>query len=342
MANVNRALQAVKKVDFFISGVHNMDGWYGASDIVLPMQENGELSSFFVDTERGVIYVKQILASPGDVRDLNWFRMQVAKGLGVADNFAKNYLPGMLDTTYDQWEAAVQAMYSQTYPAWAASDPIKAALPNAPTYEQLQTAPLLRADLMVPQPVGYEQQISGGKKFGTKSGLIEFYDPNLEMFDTSKVFSMNWGGYGNPIAPMAIWQPPEEGYTDPRAAQYPLVMRDTHPRFTTSGSAGWADLRLKDVYRHSVWMNPADAKQRGIVDGDKVEVFNDRGTISLPAYVTSRQTPGSVFVYAHMAFLPDNEGVCQAGCSNVLNSDSLSIAAAGQEATNALVEVRKA
>ena len=45
-------------------------------------------------------------------------------------------------------------------------------------------------------------------------------------------------------------------------------------------------------------------------------------------------------MYAHMAFQPDRNGVDQAGDSNVLNSDSLLVAAAGQEATNALVDVR--
>ena len=97
---------------------------------------------------------------------------------------------------------------------------------------------------------------------------------------------------------------------------------------------------LKQAYRHSVWMNPADAAARNIVDGDMVEVFNDRGTIMVPAYVTSRQTPGAVFVYAHMAFVPNDDGVDIAGDSNVLNSDSILIAAGGQEATNALVDIR--
>ena len=97
-----------------------------------------------------------------------------------------------------------------------------------------------------------------------------------------------------------------------------------------------------EVYRHSVWMNPADAKKRGIIDGDIVEVYNDRGTIMVPAYVTSRQTPGSVFVYSATPFMPNREGVDEYGCSNVLSNDNILAAAGGQEATNALVEVRKA
>jgi anaerobic dimethyl sulfoxide reductase subunit A len=338
MANINRALQAVKAVDFFVTGAHHMDGWYSAADIVLPMQENYEMSSFFTDTERGIMYCKQILASPGEVRDMNWFRMQVANGLGVGTNFANNYLIGLQNTTYDQWNAGVEAWLSQSYPAWATSSAIAPvlAITGVPTWDQLQTNGLIRSYLVNPQPVGAAASITAGKQF------INFYDPNLETFDSSKIYGAGWYGLGAPVAPMAIWQPPEETLVDPRAAIYPLVMRDTHARYSSSGSTGWADPMLQEVYRHSIWMNPADAAARGIVDGAKVEVFNDRGVISVPAYVTSRQTPGSVFVHAHMAFQPDRNGVCQAGCSNVLNSDSILIAAGGQEATNALVDVRLA
>ena len=172
MANVNRALQAVKAVDFFVTGAHQMDGWYSAADIVLPMQDNYELSSYFQDTERGIMYCKQILPSPGEVRDMNWFRMQVANGLGVGTNFAKNYLPGFQNTTYDQWEAGVQTWLSQSYPAWCASQAIAPVLPNPPTYDQLQTNPLLRAPLVNPQPVGAAASIAAGKPF------IYFYDTN--------------------------------------------------------------------------------------------------------------------------------------------------------------------
>ena len=43
-------------------------------------------------------------------------------------------------------------------------------------------------------------------------------------------------------------------------------------------------------------MHPADAKARGVKDGDIVWVHNDRGEIMLPVYVTSRILPGVVVV----------------------------------------------
>ncbi len=41
-----------------------------------------------------------------------------------------------------------------------------------------------------------------------------------------------------------------------------------------------------------MWINPLDAQKRGIANGDKVRVFNDRGEVRLPAKVTPRILPG--------------------------------------------------
>ena len=48
----------------------------------------------------------------------------------------------------------------------------------------------------------------------------------------------------------------------------------------------------RDEYRNSVWISVPDAKARGIRDGDLVLAYNDAGEVMVPAYVTSRMTPG--------------------------------------------------
>ena len=56
-------------------------------------------------------------------------------------------------------------------------------------------------------------------------------------------------------------------------------------------------LLKNDCYRHAVWISVSDAKARGIVDNDLVRVYNDIGEMTIPAYVTSRVVPGTVFIF---------------------------------------------
>ncbi len=67
------------------------------------------------------------------------------------------------------------------------------------------------------------------------------------------------------------------------------------------------------MYRHEVWINPADAAIRGIADGDQVHMFNDRGTIQIIARVTERMMPGVVRCYEGGWYDPDGSGVDRGG-----------------------------
>ena len=44
------------------------------------------------------------------------------------------------------------------------------------------------------------------------------------------------------------------------------------------------------------WVNPVDAEQRKIKDGDTIRGFNDRGEIRIEAKVTPRVIPGTVAI----------------------------------------------
>jgi trimethylamine-N-oxide reductase (cytochrome c) len=45
-----------------------------------------------------------------------------------------------------------------------------------------------------------------------------------------------------------------------------------------------------------VWLNPADAGDRGISDGEVVKIFNDRGALLAGAWVTERVRAGVVYI----------------------------------------------
>jgi len=78
---------------------------------------------------------------------------------------------------------------------------------------------------------------------------------------------------------------------------------------------------LSRADRQDVWIHPVDASARGIVDGDRVRVFNDRGATILPARVTDRIAPGVLCIKEGAWFTPDEHGRDTRGCANVLTAD---------------------
>ena len=97
---------------------------------------------------------------------------------------------------------------------------------------------------------------------------------------------------------------------------------------------------LRELDPQRVWINPVDAEVRGIKNGDEVMVFNDRGRVAIPAWVTERIMPGVVCIYEGGWYDPDAWGIDRGGCANVLTRDEYSAGGASTMNT-ALVEVRK-
>lgn len=93
------------------------------------------------------------------------------------------------------------------------------------------------------------------------------------------------------ISPLPIYTPTFEGWDDPKRSTFPLQLFGFHYKSRTHSSYGNIDV-LQAACRQEVWINPLDAQKRGIANGDKVRVFNDRGEVRLPAKVTPRILPG--------------------------------------------------
>ncbi len=88
-------------------------------------------------------------------------------------------------------------------------------------------------------------------------------------------------------------------------------------------------------------INADDAKARGIRNGDLVKVFNDRGTVMIPAFITETIMPGVVNISEGGWYDPDENGVDRGGCPNVLTKSEQSPGGAWCTHT-CLVQVEKA
>ena len=144
-------------------------------------------------------------------------------------------------------------------------------------------------------------------KFTTPSGKIEIY---------SMAMAAKPDPYGlGAMPPIPTWFEPVEP-----DAKYPLMLCSPKSRARTHSIHGNQPL-LARVDPDDVWMNPADARARGITDGQAVRIFNDRGSTLLPAKVTSRIAPGVISIKEGAWFTPAADGTDTMGCANVLAED---------------------
>jgi len=148
----------------------------------------------------------------------------------------------------------------------------------------------------------------------------------------------------------------EESLESERAKKYPLLCESNHPRWRMHAQmddCSWlreiptCKIKGKDGYMYEpVWLHPSEAAKRGIVDGDIVSIYNERGVVLGAAYITERIMPGVAY-QNHGARLdpivmgPD-EFIDRGGANNLICPErTLSQNAAGQVSSGFLVEIEK-
>jgi anaerobic selenocysteine-containing dehydrogenase len=129
----------------------------------------------------------------------------------------------------------------------------------------------------LPVPERFAPFAEGG--FPTPSGKCELYSAFLEK---------------QGVDPLPFYNPPAEVSDEALAKRYPLAFLSPPARhFLNSSFANLA--RFRDFEREPhLDMHPQDAAARGIGEGDRVRVFNDRGGYTLKARVNGKPRPGVV------------------------------------------------
>jgi anaerobic selenocysteine-containing dehydrogenase len=129
----------------------------------------------------------------------------------------------------------------------------------------------------LPLPQRFAPFAQGG--FPTPSGKCELYSAVLEK---------------QGVDPLPFYNPPAEVADAALAERYPLAFLSPPARhFLNSSFANLA--RFRDFEREPhLDMHADDAAARGIRDGDRVRVFNDRGGYTLKARVNGKPRPGVV------------------------------------------------
>ena len=117
--------------------------------------------------------------------------------------------------------------------------------------------------------------------FPTPSGKCEFYSQALADMG---------------LDPLPTFTPPRESVASAPvlAKKYPLAMLSPPARNALNSTFANLPVFLDAEKSPSLDIHPTDAASRGIGDGEKVRVFNDRGAMIAAARVTDKARPGVV------------------------------------------------
>ncbi|MBI2855016.1 MAG: molybdopterin-dependent oxidoreductase [Chloroflexi bacterium] len=301
--NSNKIVQALKRLDFIVDQEQFMTPTAKFADIVLPT--NTFLERNDVTDGGGALfygYMNQAIASRGEARSHFEIVAGLAARLGASDFSAK---------AEEDWLKEIVSECKD--------------LPDYTTFKENGIQRIKAASPFV----CFETEIKEPAKhpFPTPSGKIEIYSRELAEANSPS------------LPPIAKYIETWESRNNPLAEKYPLQLITTHTKrraHSQFDNLPW----LRELYPQAVSISLMDAAARGIENGDMVKIFNERGTVILPASVTEDIMPGVVDIPQGAWYDPDENGIDRGGCANVLTRDGISPGGAFCSNT-ALVQVEK-
>ncbi len=313
-ADVNRTvriLQDERLVEFIVASDQFLTPSARFADLVLPADHSVERADIGVpwSGERYIVFGDKAVEPPFECKHDYWWLSRVAERLGIGEAFTEG-------KTERQWleEIIGEARRSD---------------PEFPSYDELRERGTWRKD--PEEYVAFEKEIRdpAGHPFPTPSGKVEIFSKTL--------WEMNRADIPGVPHYIPAWDGPEDGLT----RRYPLQCIGPHSKRRTHST--WdEDPWMEEAEPQRMWISPHDAAARGVGDGDRVKVFNDRGALLARARVTRRIRPGVVAIPQGAWYTPGKDGVCRRGCVNVLTSQRATPLAHGNAQHTILVEVTKA
>lgn len=301
------------KVEFIVVSDLFMTPSAKFADILLPGDTAWERNNIAPPWTYGdyVIYANKVINAPFECRNEYDWLTDVAAKLGIKDKFTE----GKKDM--EDWCRWIVGGIQKNHPEFPSYDEFK----KRGIYKWTYKEPYIAFEKEIKDPVN--------NKFPTPSGKIEIFSKALYDMNDQEI----------PAVPkyLEAW----EGPLDPLKEKYPLQLTGWHYKrrcHSIHDNNPW----LEEVARQEMWMNPVDAEKRGIKDGERVKVFNDRGTVMIPVKLTPRIVPGVVAIPQGAWYTPDEKGVDQRGSLNVLTNHRATPLAKGSSQHTNLVEVAKA
>lgn len=320
LTNINKEIEAIRKLDSYGEGeslLVCMDSTITPTgiwaDYLLPIATHFERHDVALPWYKGHYYIHRpkviepLGESKTDLQVFTELAYRLGFGPGYNPKADRSYFdnPDAVDEAYlVDWWHKVQSHQGVTW-----------------SWEEFKSRGVYKFVLSRPH-VAFQDQIEKGIPFQTPSGRIEIFSTTLaQVTDWTRT---QWG-YHIPAIPK--WIEPWEGVNDPKHAEYPFQMITPHPRWRTHSifnNIPW----LRETFAQETTINASDARRLGIQTGDTVEVWNARGKVVTPVYVTERCMPGVVVLHEGAWMDIDENGVDRSGNPDFLTDDNPSPAGA--------------
>jgi anaerobic dimethyl sulfoxide reductase subunit A len=318
-ADVNRSAEILRdesKVEFIIVQDNFLTPTGNFADIILPASTQFETWGVEDGWKYGdeVILQPKVVEPPGECKSDYRICAEIAERLGIA-------------------EAFTEGRDEKAWVDWCLGEFRQTRFPELPTLAEFIEQNLGTYSKPVTQPkIAFEDFRADPQKYPLKtpSGRIEIFSKTLH--DMGKPNEI-------PAVPKYIeeWESP---FAPPDKDIYPLQAIGHHTLarvHSTHANNDW----LQEAFPQRIFINPIDAAERDIHDGDLVHVWNDRGELVTPARVTPRILPGVVDIPQGAWWNPDANGVDRGGCINVLTSHRWTPLAFGSTQHTIMVQIEK-
>ncbi len=322
LTNINKEIEAMNKLELVVcmDSTITPSGLY--ADVLLPVATHFERHDVALPWYKGHYYIHRpkviepMGESKTDFQIFTELAYRIGHKTGMGDNFGRTYNP-KADRSYFLNPDAVDEAYLREW--WEGK--VMHHQHVDMSWDEFKNYGVYKFILDKPH-VAFRDQIENGTPFGTPSGKIEILSSEL-----ANVEDWTKTRYGYHIPSIPKWIEPWESLNSPKTAKYPFHLISPHPRWRTHSifnNCSW----LRETYEQEVTVNASDAKKLGIKTGDIVELWNERGIVVVPVYVTERCMPGVIVLHEGAWIDLDDGGVDRAGNPDMLTLDEPSPAGA--------------
>ena len=329
LMNQHGDLNQMKKIigndslcEFIVVVDNHMTASARYADLLLPDITTIEASEVSIDgyssgAMGGVFPLVPAIPAVGECRDAYTICTGLAERLGWKEQFTEG-------RTHEQW-------LEHLYAGAMAKD------------AKLPSLAQLRKDgpYMIEAPKEGRIALEGFRKdpvnnpLATPSGKIEIYSPRLATI--AKEWTLEDDEVITPIPQYVVaWN----SHQDPKSKDFPLQLFGFHTKGRVHSTYHNIPI-LREAVMDGIWMNPIDAKARGLQNNDAARVFNDHGEIRMVVKVTPRIMPGVTAMGQGAWHKPGKDGVDYGGAINTLTSMRHTPLSKGNGQHSILVEVAK-